>query len=166
MKETKDLHDKKSPEQEEDKQLWQAVVRGVKAYKPKTAPVPTVKRVYKRRLIAPESIVAPMLNRVDSSAVKTKRGQISLEGRLDLHGMTEAKAFHALHQFIAASVRQQKRNLLIITGKGRGSEGVLKRIVPLWLEEVSLSKHISTVSPASPKEGGEGALLVQLKKPN
>jgi DNA-nicking Smr family endonuclease len=165
MKKTKDLGDKKPAEQGEDQKLWQAVTQGVKPYMPKTAPVPTVKRVYKRRLIAPESIVAPKPNRVESSAVKAKRGQISPEGRLDLHGMTEAKAFQALHRFIAASVRQQKRILLVITGKGRGSEGVLKRIVPLWLEEDSLNKHIQSVAPADPKDGGEGALVVRLKKP-
>ena len=79
--------------------------------------------------------------------------------------MTQAEAFGALHRFIHAAVAQEKRTVLVITGKGQRFEGVLKRMVPQWLEEPDLARHLVAITPAQPKDGGTGAFYLRLRKP-
>src|SRR5260370_13482186 len=67
------------------------------------------------------------------------RGNHAIDGRLDLHGMTQAESHDALFGFIRAKQARGSKVVLVITGKGaRGSDdtggrGGLKRMVPLWL---------------------------------
>lgn len=63
--------------------------------------------------------------------------------------------------------RKNIRSLLIITGKKlgeSGAEGVLKREVPKWLNISPLREIILMTSWATPRDGGEGALYVLLKR--
>ena len=100
-----------------------------------------------------------------STETKLRRGQIQLEGRLDLHGMTQGEAFDRLFRFIKSSVLKKKRTVLVITGKGGlQSEGVLKRMLPLWLENPELEKHVIALIQAAPKDGGAGAFYIRLRK--
>lgn len=101
-----------------------------------------------------------------STESKLKKGRLPIEGRLDLHGMTQDEAWRALSRFIPAAVRQEKRTVLVITGKGRVSEsgGVLRRMVPLWLTETELRRHVIGITAAQPKDGGSGALYVRLRR--
>ena len=54
---------------------------------------------------------------------------------------------------------------LVITGKGRskGSEGILRRMVPIWLNQPELKILVSGWDEASIHHGGAGALYVRLK---
>jgi DNA-nicking Smr family endonuclease len=52
----------------------------------------------------------------------------------------------------------------VITGKGVGGDGVLKRRVPDWLAAPPLRDHIAGLSEAHRRHGGEGALYVALKR--
>jgi DNA-nicking Smr family endonuclease len=100
-----------------------------------------------------------------ATETKLRRGKLALEARLDLHGMTQAEAFAALHRFIHDAVAEGKRTVLVITGKGGvTSGGVLKRMLPLWLEDPSLKKHLIALAPAHPKDGGAGAFYLRLRK--
>ena len=74
--------------------------------------------------------------------------------------------------FIVRNYKSKKRLLLLITGKGkrlpvsegwRGT-GKLKENVPLWLKSVQLSKYILWFDAANPENGGDGALMIYLKK--
>lgn len=85
--------------------------------------------------------------------------------RLDLHGMTEAAAHAALHDFVIAQHAEGARQLLIITGKGRGGDGILRRNLPLWCEHPALQRLITELALAPPRLGGSGAFLVSLSKP-
>jgi DNA-nicking Smr family endonuclease len=105
------------------------------------------------------------------TAERLKRGQLPLDGRIDLHGMTQDDAHAALNRFIAASRAMGRRCVLVITGKGRASGeargeigGVLKRAVPRWLNEPGLRAQILAFAGAQPKDGGGGALYVLLKR--
>lgn len=106
------------------------------------------------------------------TASRLRRGKIPIEARLDLHGMGQIQAYDALASFILRAVSQRKRSLLIITGKGgRGrvsddaeSIGVLRRKVPQWLNDPALSPYILQTQMAQPKDGGEGALYVLLRR--
>lgn len=105
---------------------------------------------------------------------KLKRGQIRIEGTLDLHGMTQARAHGALHDFLIAAQASGKRCVLVITGKGKskkssdewfdGKDGVLKQKFPAWLAEAPLNRLVLKHISAQPKHGGGGAFYVYLKR--
>ena len=90
-----------------------------------------------------------------------KRRASAPQAALDLHGLTQAAAHAKLTRFIEEAVASGMRRVLIITGKGKA---VLKEAVPRWLEAPRLRAHISAMGPAPREKGGEGALLVLLKK--
>ncbi|MCE9506725.1 MAG: Smr/MutS family protein [Alphaproteobacteria bacterium] len=156
---------------EEGRRLWQGVTRSVKAYAPAKDPSPKAAAAPAKthpvtKTPAEPAAPSPSSRGFDrSTATKLKRGQLPLEGRLDLHGMTQQEAFDALQGFLRAAAAHQKRTVLVITGKGQRSEGVLRRLLPLWLEEPSLKKYILAVTGAAAKDGGSGAFYIRLRKP-
>ena len=98
---------------------------------------------------------------------KLRRGKMRPEGTLDLHGHTREEARHALIQFIQRGHAQGKRAVLIITGKGYHSAepgGILRQAVPEWLEEHPLNQIVLKYHKAQPKDGGEGALYVLIRR--
>ena len=102
---------------------------------------------------------------------KMRRGQIEIEGRLDLHGMYQDEAFRALERFLARSQAAGKTCVLVITGKGTrpggpGGEriGVLRRAVPGWLNRAGLRERVRSFREAAPNHGGSGALYVLLRR--
>lgn len=156
-------------EDEEGEQLWQGVTRSVKAYHParqkleKSPPVKKTPAVSKTPAI-PVLEKPPAKGFDRATETRFRRGQLPLEGALDLHGMTQTEAFDALYVFLSAAIAHGKRTVLVITGKGLRSEGVLKKMLPLWLEEPKLRPHIIAVSLAQPKDGGSGAFYLRLRR--
>lgn len=112
----------------------------------------------------------PALDR--RTAQRLQRGQLPIEGRLDLHGMTQKQAYAALHRFILASKSYDRRLVLVVTGKGWNPEadrpeeavGVLRRSVPRWLASPPFTEHVSAVRDAHLRHGGSGALYVMLRR--
>lgn len=100
----------------------------------------------------------------DRTARKLLKGKISVDGRIDLHGMTQDQAHRALLRFLAISHGAGDRMVLVITGKGRMSEGILRQMVPVWLREPALSIYVSAFRSAHITHGGEGALYVRLRR--
>ncbi|MBT3991261.1 MAG: hypothetical protein HN731_18505 [Rhodospirillaceae bacterium] len=104
------------------------------------------------------------------SAQRLKRGQMQIEARLDLHGHRQDEAHRALNGFIAGSASAGKRCVLVITGKGLrldGEErqiGILREMVPRWLNEEPNRGHILSFNHATQADGGTGALYVLLKR--
>ncbi|UYH52129.1 Smr/MutS family protein [Candidatus Kirkpatrickella diaphorinae] len=67
------------------------------------------------------------------------KGKKAAQRKLDLHGFAAQKAFHALHDFLIQSHRDEVRYVEVITGLGGGGEGgVLRRELPHWLERQEL----------------------------
>jgi len=116
----------------------------------------------------PEKAVDPAIRK------KVGRGRIDIDGRIDLHGMTQAEARGALHRFIHARFMRGDRTVLVITGKGARTDndyiaamterGVLRTMLPIWLSEPSLSPMVSGWSVAARGHGGEGAWYVRLRR--
>jgi len=97
---------------------------------------------------------------------KLARGRLPIDGRIDLHGLTQSEAHNLLFGFLARAHERGLRHVLVITGKGssRGSEGVLKRIVPDWLGKPEFRFLISGYEDAARSHGGEGALYIRLRR--
>ncbi len=104
---------------------------------------------------------------------KLKRGKLAIDARLDLHGMTQARAQAALSIFVRDSHASGKRLLLVITGKGRDGDnddimptprGILKHQVPRWLAQPPLAPLILQVNQAHRRHGGAGAYYVYLRR--
>lgn len=104
------------------------------------------------------------------TAQKFKKGKMAIQGRLDLHGHTQREAHVALKRFVADAYADEKRCVLVVTGKGRrgyergGPVGVLRDAVPRWLNDPALRAKVLSFSYAAPSDGGEGALYVLLKR--
>jgi DNA-nicking Smr family endonuclease len=116
--------------------------------------------------LAPDA--APGLDR--RSAERLKRGQLPIEARLDLHGLTQEEAHSALLGFLASAEARGLRCVLVITGKGfrklgeTGGLGILKSAVPRWLNEAPNRARVLAFSAAQPQHGGGGALYVLLRR--
>jgi len=96
-----------------------------------------------------------------------KRGKMDIGGRIDLHGHSQEQAHRALNAFIAGSFTAGRRCVLVITGKGARSDagsGVLRRAVPHWLNASPNREKVLAFSYAAPRDGGEGALYVLMKR--
>jgi DNA-nicking Smr family endonuclease len=89
------------------------------------------------------------------------RGDVPVDRRLDLHGLTVVHAESRLVEFIETSARDGCRCVLVITGKGAG---ILRGHVPNWLKRQPLSPHILALAEARPHDGGSGALYVLLRR--
>lgn len=97
---------------------------------------------------------------------RVARGAHGIDGRLDLHGLTQAEAHHALLRFLRDGQERGARIVLVITGKGDGSgeRGVLKRQVPMWLRLPEFRSYIVGFEDAAHGHGGAGALYLRLKR--
>ena len=97
---------------------------------------------------------------------KLSRGKLPIEGRVDLHGMTQSEAHPLLLSFLQRAHASGVRYVLVITGKGfsSGGDGVLKRQVPAWLSTPPFRALVSSHDLAARQHGGEGALYIRLRK--
>ena len=105
---------------------------------------------------------------------KLGRGRISIDGRLDLHGMRQDEAYGALTRFLSARVARGDRTVLVITGKGLKKvngdpttiveRGVLRTMLPIWLSSPELIPMVAGWDQASQAHGGEGAWYVRLRR--
>jgi DNA-nicking Smr family endonuclease len=104
---------------------------------------------------------------------KMKRGKLTPEGRIDLHGMTLDRAHPVLTRFILSAHKSGKRLVLVITGKGKQRDeggpipvrhGVLRHQVPQWLGMAPLSSAVLQVTQAHISHGGGGAYYVYLRR--
>jgi DNA-nicking Smr family endonuclease len=99
------------------------------------------------------------------TAQRFKRGDMHVDGRIDLHGLTLDQAHGALIGFIRRTHAQGARCVVVVTGKG-GEKGIgkIRREAPEWLARPDLRPLILAVTEARPQHGGGGALYVMLKR--
>ena len=115
----------------------------------------------------------PVINMDAGAFAKLKRGKISPERRIDLHGMTLSQAHPALIRFILDAHADARRLVLVITGKGDRKDpkgpfevqrGVLRRQVPMWLAAPPLNGVVLQTAASHQRHGGDGALYVYLRR--
>lgn len=131
-----------------------------------TAPEPRRKR---------EDLAPGRLHDMDRrNAERFASGKREIDRKLDLHGMTRARAEVALDRALAEGCARGQRVLLVITGKGGApaegvgehgtGRGVLKRALPEWLNRPRNRERVVAFTPAQPHHGGEGAFYVLLRR--
>ena len=54
--------------------------------------------------------------------------------------------------------------MVVVTGKGRESEGKIRRETPHWLNQPTLRPLVLAVTEARTRDGGTGAFYVLLKR--
>jgi len=94
---------------------------------------------------------------------KLRRGGWVIRGELDLHGLTGDEARVALAAFLNRCMREDRRCVRIIHGKGLGSKNrlpVLKNKVRHWLTQ---REDVLAFCQARTVDGGAGAVIVLLK---
>ncbi len=123
----------------------------------------------------------PLANFETRKARRIRSGAISIDARIDLHGMRQAQAHAALRSFLISAQARGNKWVLVITGKGvriddrspgdipfddsgyQRERGVIRRNVPGWLAEPDLRKVVVSYTMAAQHHGGDGAMYVQLR---
>lgn len=107
------------------------------------------------------------------TARRMKRCDYKIEATLDLHGKTESMAYELVFNFIKKAYLNNKRCVLIITGKGLNQsddndifseKGKLKERTPVWLNSEQLRPLILGFIHPIQSLGGTGALYILLRK--
>lgn len=100
------------------------------------------------------------------TATRLRRGQIPIDSRLDLHGLTQKEAHASLVTTLTAAQVRGERCVLVITGKGLSKEGggILKTMLPQWLGEPTIRPLVLGKAVARRQHGGTGALYVLLRR--
>jgi DNA-nicking Smr family endonuclease len=132
---------------------------------PKPSPAVRIARAAKPNPAPAAPPLAPLGRRERS---QLSRGRKDIDARLDLHGMTQTRAHHALFSFLQRAHSGGLTFVLVITGKGRiGAEterGVLRRQVPQWLSLPEFRPLVVGFEEAHIGHGGEGALYVRIRR--
>jgi len=107
----------------------------------------------------------PIKPNTSSRLKQLRRGTISLDYELDLHGLTKDEALDALGSFVKGAYRRGQKAVLVITGRGNHSpeEPVLKSAVDKWLREAGKEMVVEFFS-APRQMGGDGAVVVFLRQ--
>lgn len=176
----------KRPISREEKALWDRIMSDVEplAYDgldKNESGAPKVQKKKKKparqNKVIPPPQIAPMTGRYlelvpgktadldKRNAQRLKRGQLRPEARVDLHGMTQGEAHTELNGFVAECQMAGLRTILVITGKGSVKDGgVLRRMVPRWLNQSPLRPTVVAIEQAIPRDGGLGAYYLLLRR--
>lgn len=116
-----------------------------------------------------------------SKEKKVRRGHLEVEARIDLHGLTSAKARRDLLHFLERAQGNGLRQVLVITGKGAGARardgrkfepwdpearplpGVLRRSFTEWMADPAFASVVSGYAEAHRRHGGSGAFYVMVR---
>jgi len=93
-----------------------------------------------------------------------KRGTLTIEDSLDLHGLNKVQAQQQLDAFLTRQSERQHRCVIVIHGKGIGSSSKLPVLKNLVFSQLKNDVRILAFCSAHQRDGGTGAVYVLLKK--
>lgn len=175
----------------EDRELWRRVSRGFKPLSPDrqdniaplkaaldgTTPIAPLKADRQKPAPAPK-LRAP-INRSDDRHLR--RGRFEVDAKLDLHGLTSAKARQELLGFLIHAQNRGHMQVLVITGKGATARavdrrrfeawdpeaphlpGVIRRSFTQWMREPEFAPLVAGYAEAHRRHGGSGAFYVMVR---
>ena len=126
------------------------------------------KKVWEEYIKNPSDI----FDKDQSNSINSQRRKLY---KFDLHGFTLNEANNKVKEIIDYCVKNNFKEILLITGKGIHSTnkedtyvsknlGKLKYSVPEFIKNNSdLNKFIISINNAEKKDGGDGALIIKLK---
>lgn len=93
-------------------------------------------------------------------------GRIAVERRIDLHGLRADPARHAIERDLARAAADRLKCVLVVHGKGTHSGGaaVLGDLAVEVMRRPPSARHVLAFCPAQPRDGGEGALYVLVRR--
>jgi len=99
-------------------------------------------------------------------AKRLHKGEFSVQGHIDLHGLTVENARTVFEQFLKVSIAAGKRMVLIVHGRGLSSPAapILKSKVIEWLTTGPWRKWVMAFTSARLCDGGTGATYVLLRR--
>ncbi|MBP9694243.1 MAG: Smr/MutS family protein [Alphaproteobacteria bacterium] len=107
-------------------------------------------------------------NRLDrKNDMRIKKGKTDYEMKIDFHGMTVQAAYLCFMRTLEQAQKNNKRLILVVTGKGKNAEGgggVIRQSFLEWINRPDISRVILTCHPAQAKDGGSGAFYLYLRK--
>lgn len=169
-----DWDDEYEEDHEADEAAWQEFMRSVKPLAKKkdviTATPPRIRNVLPQN----DRDDLPAMRRVTPSPLpqkqvkKLRTQRIAIEAHLDLHGYRVEAAHQAVQSFIRQALHNQMRCLEIITGKGNADRGtgLLRQLVPEWLNEPQIRTMILHIEPNPASRGGSLLILLRRHKNN
>ena len=98
---------------------------------------------------------------------RLRRGDFSVQGHIDLHGMTRDEAKRAVDEFLKKARIAGKRCVLLVHGRGLHSKDqvpILKDALRSWLATARFGRHVLAFATARPSDGGAGAIYVLLRR--
>jgi DNA-nicking Smr family endonuclease len=164
---------------EDDRVLWNLVARTAKPLKGKTSvEIPDMEAEIRQGqtppappIAVPAAVAKPKPQHVshvldEPTLDKLSKGRLPIEGRVDLHGLTQDEAYSLLFSFLHRAHAGGVRYVLVITGKGSssGGDGILRRAVPAWLSTPAFQSLVSSHDHAARNHGGSGALYIRLRR--
>lgn len=178
------MSERRRPLRPDERVLWETVARTARPLRgeppesetdeediaPSASPPP-------RTAPAARAPAAPAVERRLEPIDRRTRGRLSrgtapIDGRLDLHGLTQREAHVQLKHFLAEAQRRGAKLVLVITGKGHperaapfdDTRGVLRRAVPQWLASPEFRPFVGGFDEAHRTHGGGGALYVRIRR--
>ena len=170
----------------DDLALWQHVTRNINPYHgarsvrhaapeqpPETPPAPPSEPRRTAPPKPPQPLTVGAAADMDRrTAKRLKRGELPIDGRLDLHGLTLDQAHAAVGGFLRKAQGHGARCVVVITGKGErpyhrdqeSSSGKIRREMPHWLNQPALRPLVLAITEARNRDGGTGAFYVLLRR--
>ncbi|QND51214.1 Smr/MutS family protein [Phyllobacterium sp. 628] len=170
----------------EDRILWEKVAKSTRPLKGKekmkflldefqeqselSASAPEIIKSKAMPTVAPAKPTASPAHRLHPidrpTHKKISRGRVVIEGRIDLHGLTQSEAYGLLLGFLRRAHQRELRHVLVITGKGSsmGSDGVLRQAVPNWFTTPPFRVLVNGYEDAARNHGGTGAIYVRMRR--
>lgn len=175
----------------EDRELWRRASRAFKPLSPDRAeqiaqlkaalddgtPIAPLKTDRQQPARAPGP-KAP-INRSEDRHLR--RGRFEVDAKLDLHGLTSAKARQELLSFLIRAQNRGHVQVLVITGKGANARavdrrrfepwdpdaphlpGVIRRSFTQWMREPEFAPLVAGYAEAHRRHGGSGAFYVMVR---
>ena len=113
---------------------------------------------------------------IDKDSIQSENNSKNIRFKYDLHGFTLIEANERVKEIILLCVKKNYKEILLITGKGIHSNteknvyaskdlSKLRYSVPDYIKsDLDLSKHIVSISDADKADGGDGAIIIKIKK--
>jgi DNA-nicking Smr family endonuclease len=114
----------------------------------------------------PEFVEGPGRDTNEWLVTRLHRGEFSVQGYCDLHGLDTTGALDACESFLGQAISEGKRCVALIHGRGLSSPNgpVLKDAVTRWIAYGRYRRFILAYSSAPAWDGGAGVTYVLLRR--